>query len=109
MCTEFFYLNILKVLVYHDLLGFMQHPHHAKVTPKFCKQYSQVGAVIQEALTNYKNEVNKRDFPCSNFSPYRMKPLELEAFLENLKNLGMLGSAQAAEQRASIEKLHESN
>jgi hypothetical protein len=34
--------------VYHDLLGMMQHPHHAKVTPKFCKQYSAVGAVIQE-------------------------------------------------------------
>ena len=38
----------LQVLVYHDLLGMMQHPHHAKVTPKFCKQYSAVGAVIQE-------------------------------------------------------------
>ena len=39
---------LLQVLVYHDLLGMMQHPHHAKVTPKFCKQYSAVGAVIQE-------------------------------------------------------------
>ena len=29
-----------QVLVYHDLLGMMQHPHHAKVTPKFCKQYA---------------------------------------------------------------------
>ncbi len=38
----------LQVLVYHDLLGMMQHPHHAKVTPKFCKQYSAVGAVIQQ-------------------------------------------------------------
>lgn len=37
-----------QVLVYHDLLGMMQHPHHAKVTPKFCKQYSAVGAVIQQ-------------------------------------------------------------
>lgn len=37
-----------QVLVYHDLLGMMQHPHHAKVTPKFCKQYSVVGRVIQE-------------------------------------------------------------
>ncbi len=31
-----------QVLVYHDLLGMMSHPHHAKVTPKFCKQYAQV-------------------------------------------------------------------
>lgn len=34
-----------QVLVYHDLLGMMQHPHHAKVTPKFCKQYAAVGHV----------------------------------------------------------------
>ena len=36
------------MLVYHDLLGMMQHPHHAKVTPKFCKQYGAVGSAIQE-------------------------------------------------------------
>ena len=34
-------LSLLQVLVYHDLLGMMQHPHHAKVTPKFCKQVGQ--------------------------------------------------------------------
>ena len=27
-----------QVLVYHDLLGMTSHPHHAQVTPKFCKQ-----------------------------------------------------------------------
>lgn len=26
-----------QVLVYHDLLGMMTHPHHAAVTPKFVK------------------------------------------------------------------------
>jgi len=36
-----------QVLVYHDLLGMMSHPHHAKVTPKFCKSYAQVGKDIQ--------------------------------------------------------------
>ena len=46
-----------QVLVYHDLLGMMQHPHHAKVTPKFCKQYAAVGAAIQEALQSYAEEV----------------------------------------------------
>lgn len=40
----------LQVLVYHDLLGMMSHPHHAKVTPKFCKQYAHVGRVIQVRL-----------------------------------------------------------
>ena len=45
----------LQVLVYHDLLGMLQHPHHAKVTPKFCKQFAQVGTVIQDALTQYRH------------------------------------------------------
>lgn len=44
-----------QVLVYHDLLGMLQHPHHAKVTPKFCKQYAQVGTVIQDALAQYRH------------------------------------------------------
>ena len=43
--------------MYHDLLGMMQHPHHAKVTPKFCKQYAAVGAAIQSALQQYREEV----------------------------------------------------
>ena len=42
-----------QVLVYHDLLGMMQHPHHAKVTPKFCKQYGAIGTAIQSALQQY--------------------------------------------------------
>lgn len=49
------------MLVYHDLLGMMQHPHHAKVTPKFCKQYAAVGSAIQEALQQYRAEVGP---PC---------------------------------------------
>lgn len=24
------------------MLGMLHHPHHAKVTPRFCKQYAQV-------------------------------------------------------------------
>ncbi|KAH7659574.1 3-methyl-2-oxobutanoate hydroxymethyltransferase protein [Dioscorea alata] len=46
-----------QVLVYHDLLGMLQHPHHAKVTPKFCKQYGHVGEAINKALSEYKQEV----------------------------------------------------
>ena len=49
--------GFLQVLVYHDLLGMMQHPHYVKVTPKFCKQYASVGTVIQEALQSYRDEV----------------------------------------------------
>lgn len=42
----------MQVLVYHDLLGMMQHPHHAKVTPKFCKQYGAVGEVSWKLPTD---------------------------------------------------------
>eukprot|EP00798_Chlamydomonas_sp_ICE-L_P028055 gene28055-31156_t len=35
-----------QVLVYHDLLGMMSHPHHAKVTPKFCKQIAESEAKV---------------------------------------------------------------
>ena len=48
-----------QVLVYHDLLGMMQHPHHAKVTPKFCKQYGAIGTAIQIALQQYRDEVRQ--------------------------------------------------
>ena len=43
--------------MYHDLLGMMQHPHYAKVTPKFCKQYAAIGAAINAGLTAYRDEV----------------------------------------------------
>ncbi len=56
-------LVMWQVLVYHDLLGMMQHPHHAKVTPKFCKQYAAVGATIQEALQQYRAEVGNPMHP----------------------------------------------
>ena len=57
--------------MYHDLLGMMSHPHHAKVTPKFCKQYASVGKAIQSALSQYREEVSSGAFPSTAFSPYR--------------------------------------
>jgi 3-methyl-2-oxobutanoate hydroxymethyltransferase len=59
------------VLVYHDLLGLRSHPHHAKVTPKFCKQYAHVGSTIQGALQQYREEVTSRQFPTTRYSPYK--------------------------------------
>ncbi|PNX73909.1 hypothetical protein L195_g029819, partial [Trifolium pratense] len=64
--------NRLKVLVYHDLLGMLQHPHHAKVTPKFCKQYARVGDVINKALLDYKEDVINGSFPDAQHSPYKI-------------------------------------
>ncbi|GKV49459.1 hypothetical protein SLEP1_g56209 [Rubroshorea leprosula] len=40
-----------QVLVCHDLLGMLQHPRHAQVTPRFCKQNARVGDVINKALS----------------------------------------------------------
>jgi len=69
-----------QVLVYHDLLGMMQHHHHAKVAPKFCKQYASVGTMIEEALVNYREEVKSAAFPGADFSPYKMPEKQFEIF-----------------------------
>ncbi|KAJ0962924.1 hypothetical protein J5N97_028046 [Dioscorea zingiberensis] len=61
-----------QVLVYHDLLGMLQHPHHAKVTPKFCKQYGHVGEAINKALSEYKQEVENKQFPSAPYTPYKI-------------------------------------
>ena len=42
----------MQVLVYHDLLGIMHHPHHAKVTPKFCKRYRRAAHKRTRAHTH---------------------------------------------------------
>jgi len=47
-----------QVLVTHDLLGL--YPRH---TPKFVKKYTDLTAVIQEALAKYKQEVESGIFP----------------------------------------------
>ncbi|KAJ7569546.1 hypothetical protein O6H91_01G083100 [Diphasiastrum complanatum] len=85
-----------QVLVYHDLLGMMQHPHHAKVTPKFCKQYGDVGRVIQQALSHYREEVSGRLFPSVSHTPYTIEPTEVNAFLKELHSRGFHAAKDAA-------------
>ncbi|KNA19503.1 hypothetical protein SOVF_060440 [Spinacia oleracea] len=85
-----------QVLVYHDLLGMMQHPHHAKVTPKFCKQYAHVGDVINKALLEYKDEVTNGSFPGPDHSPYKISSSEVDGFLDELKQMGLDKAASAA-------------
>ena len=89
-----------QVLVYHDLLGMMQHPHHAKVTPKFCKQYGAVGAAISEALARYAAEVEAGAFPTQQFSPYKLGPGETEALEEELRKRGLKAAAEAVRSTA---------
>lgn len=54
------------------------------MTPKFCKQYAQVGAVIQSALVAYREEVSRGEFPSDAHTAYRIDDQEMEAFLEEL-------------------------
>ncbi|KAL6323201.1 hypothetical protein AAG906_027484 [Vitis piasezkii] len=89
-----------QVLVYHDLLGMMQHPHHAKVTPKFCKRYGQVGEVINKALLEYKEEVTNGSFPGPAHSPYKICSAEVDGFLNELQKLGLDKAASAAAEAA---------
>lgn len=47
-----------QVLVFHDVLGLFD-----RFRPKFVKQYANLGAMAQEALTQYVDEVRKNTFP----------------------------------------------
>ncbi|GAB2245060.1 hypothetical protein Droror1_Dr00000553 [Drosera rotundifolia] len=99
-----------QVLVYHDLLGMMQHPHHAKVTPKFCKQYGQVGEVINKALSEYKEEVTNGSFPGPSHSPYKISPADVTNFLNELQRMGLETAADAAAEAAvKMEKAGSTN
>lgn len=47
-----------QVLVYHDLVGLFD-----RFTPKFVKQYSNLAPLVVEALTQFKAEVERGEFP----------------------------------------------
>ena len=69
-----------QVLVYHDMLGMLSHPHHEQFMPKFCKQYAQVGHAIQDGLQEFKADVESGVFPSDRYSPYVMTDKERDAF-----------------------------
>ena len=66
------------------------------MTPKFCKQYAQVGSLISGALAAYRDDVRGGAFPGQQFSPYRMRAAEVDAFAEALAQAGMQRAAEAA-------------
>jgi 3-methyl-2-oxobutanoate hydroxymethyltransferase len=74
-----------QVLVFHDMLGMLSHPHHEQFVPKFCKKYAQVGHAIQEGLSQFKAEVESGVFPGEEYSPYLMTEGEKETFDELLR------------------------
>ena len=62
-----------QVLVYHDVLGYGD-----VYVPKFVKQYANISPIIEEALTNYVNDVKKGAFPSQEHT-FTMKEAELRA------------------------------
>jgi Ketopantoate hydroxymethyltransferase len=65
-----------QVLVYHDMMGLLS----STFVPKFCKQYAQVGSIIQQGLEAFKADVESNVFPGEEYSPYGMSEGEQEAF-----------------------------
>lgn len=73
-----------QVLVFHDLLGMLSHPHHEEFVPKFCKKYASVGIQINDGLAQFKKEVEDGVFPGAEYSPYKMNAEEEARFDEVL-------------------------
>ena len=78
-----------QVLVYHDLLTMMSHPHHQKVTPAFCKHYGEVVLAIHHSLGTYGQEVRDGVFPSDTHTPYHFLPQEEEAIHAFLAREGL--------------------
>lgn len=79
----------------------MSHPHHAKVTPKFCKRYAEVGDLIQQALGQYKQDVANGSFPGQQYSPYTIQAAEVAALVKQLNDSGMFDCAHAVREAAT--------
>lgn len=69
-----------QVLVYHDMLGMLSHPHHEQFMPKFCKRYADVGHAITRGLEEYKRDVESGTFPSDEYAPYVMTEKEENLF-----------------------------
>lgn len=84
MCNSSPSCRLVQVLVYHDVLGILHHPHYEKHVPSFCKRYSTLGSDIHIALSQYRAEVHEGLFPSSQYSPYKMPEEEKKKFEEML-------------------------
>ena len=69
-----------QVLVFHDLLGMLSHPHHEEFVPKFCKKYASVGLHINDGLAQFRKEVEDGVFPGNEYSQYAMSEEEETIF-----------------------------
>lgn len=62
-----------QVLVYHDLIGYGNHR-----VPKFVKQYCHISDTIEQAITNYTNDVREKIFPSKEHA-FTIKSEELQS------------------------------
>lgn len=69
-----------QVLVLHDLLGIFED-----FKPKFVKQYANLHEIILQALTSYREEVEKRSFPGPEHC-VDMPDEEWQKFLDQVKD-----------------------
>ena len=69
-----------QVLVYHEVIGM-----NSGESPRFVKQYGQVGKDIITAVTNYCAEVRNKEFPDLEHS-YLMNKKESQVLRKNLIN-----------------------
>ncbi|OEL33186.1 3-methyl-2-oxobutanoate hydroxymethyltransferase 1, mitochondrial [Dichanthelium oligosanthes] len=67
-----------------------------QVTPKFCKQFGNVGDVINRALSQYKKEVETGTFPGPSHTPYKITPTDVDGFANALQKMGLSDAADAA-------------
>ena len=86
-----------QVLVYHDMLGLLS----STFVPKFCKQYAQVGSIIQQGIEAFKADVESGSFPDEQHSPYAMSEGEQEIFDVKLREFD--GSRAVANGRVASE------
>eukprot|EP00948_MAST-09A_sp_MAST-9A-sp1_P001826 g1826.t1 len=95
-----------QVLVYHDLLGIMEHPHFKAMTPGFCKTYGHIGSDIHRALVNYREDVESGIFPGEQFSPYRMSAKQtvvVEKLLQEVEQQRGLLRSESGKKDVDIE------
>ncbi|QDZ21435.1 3-methyl-2-oxobutanoate hydroxymethyltransferase [Chloropicon primus] len=84
-----------QVLVYHDMLGMLSHPHHESVTPSFAKRYASLGQIAHEALSRYCRDVEQGSFPSEEYSPYAMSSNQKEILMRRLRERGHTDIADA--------------
>lgn len=91
-----------QVLVFHDALGMMQHPHHAQWTPAFCKQYAKVGYEIQRAIGEYNDDVKQGKFPSEVYSPYKITKEEEERMHSALSRWDKITTAHKKKKQSEL-------